>query len=141
MKTTRTLIIIGLLFTTLSLCAQSPHQPALSVSVPFAFAVDSYWLPAGDYQIEAGATERAIRIASVDGTHSAVIHTVTKQAHSRSVNSRLVFQKYGDEYFLAEVWRKDDDYSRSPVVYKRQRAIAQIGDRAESDIVLAYAGH
>lgn len=135
MKTVRTLISIALLFTALSLCAESAHQLPLNVRVPFAFNVDNRLLPAGDYVVEE-TMERAIRIASVDGAHSAVIHTVNKHAHSRSVNSRLVFQKYGDEYFLAEVWRKGDDFARSPVASQRQKAIAQGGD-----IVASYARH
>jgi len=140
-KTARTLIIIVLLFTSLSLFAQSPNRPPLKANIPFAFSVEGHLLPAGDYLIQAGTTERAIRIVSVDGKHAAVVNTVTQHASSRSANGRLVLQKCGDEYCLTEVWGKDDDFSRSPMVSKRHTTTEQSGGGAETNIVLAYAGH
>jgi len=140
MKTCRTLIPFVLL-TSLGLVAQSPNHPPMRASIPFAFSVQDQLLPAGDYLIHSGKTERAIRIVSADGKHTAVVNTVINSANSRSVNSRLVFQKYGNEYFLAEVWCRDDDFGRNPIAEKRQKTLAQIGGPAKTDIVLAYAGH
>ena len=141
MKTACILLTIVLLFAAIGSYAQSPNRSPLKATVPFAFSVDDHWLPAGDYLIQTAATERAIRITSVDGKHAAVVNTVTSGVGSRWGNSRLLFTKYGDEYFLAEVWCKGDDFTRSPIASKRQKATAQSGGRGETDIVLAYAGH
>ena len=117
MKSARTLITICLLFTAATIFAQTtPSQRLMKVSVPFAFAVENHSLPAGEYLVLTVTPERSIRIASVDGKHSAMVNTLPNYAKTPSANSRLVFHKYRDEYFLAQVWTAPERGSRSVVL-------------------------
>jgi len=141
MKTTRTLITICLLFTTATLIAQTtPSQRLMTVNVPFAFGVDGHSLPAGEYLVLTVTPERSIRIASVDGKHSTIVNTLPNYAKEPSTNSRLVFHKYGDEYFLYEVWTVGQNVARNPLSTKKAMEIASSGGKPETRIVIALAG-
>jgi hypothetical protein len=62
--------------------------------------VQDHFLPAGEYNIFTVLPERAIRIASTDGRYSAIVNTLPNYAGSPAENSRLIFHRNGDEYFL-----------------------------------------
>lgn len=140
MKTTRTLITICLLFTAATLFAQVESRPLMRVNIPFSFSVDNHFLPAGTYYVRTVTPERNIALVSADGKHSLVIADMPNYASNPSPNSRLVFHKYGNDYFLAQVWTKGETVARNPFVSKRQVEIAQSGPRATSLVILAYVG-
>ena len=104
MKSAGTLITTCLLLTASTLFAQSESQRLMKVNVPFAFGVEDVSLPAGEYVIFTATPDQTIRIVSTDGRYSAVINTLLNYAQKPATKSRLVFHKYGDEYFLAQVW-------------------------------------
>ena len=141
MKSARTLITIVLLFTAATLFAQTtPSQRLMKVQVPFAFAVEDHSLPAGEYLILTVTPERSIRIVSTDGKHSAIVNTLPNYANSPSETSRLVFHKYGNEYFLAQVWTGGQNVARNPLSSKRAMEVASSGGKPETRIVIALAG-
>jgi hypothetical protein len=141
MKRARTLITICLLFTAATLFAQTESQRLMKVSVPFTFAVEDHSLPAGEYLILTVTPERAIRIVSIDGKHSAIVNTLPNYAKKPSANSRLVFHKYRDEYFLAQVWTGGQNVVRNPISSKRAMEIASSGGTPETLTVIALADH
>ena len=141
MKSARTLITICLLFTAATLFAQTESQRLMKVNVPFAFAVEDHSLPAGEYLVLTVTPERTIRIVSADGKHSAIVNTLPNYAKSPSASSRLVFHKYGNEYFLAQVWTGGQNVARNPLSSKRAMEIASSGGTPETQVILAYAAH
>ena len=141
MKTARTLITICLLFAaTASLFAQTtPTRRLIKVDIPFAFGVEDRLLPAGKYTIFTVTPERSIRIVSANGKHSAIVNTLPNYAKEPSSNSRLVFHRYGYEYFLAEVWTAGQDVARNPLSSKKAMESASNGERPETFTVVALA--
>ncbi|HVP54558.1 MAG TPA: hypothetical protein VMU45_06125 [Candidatus Eisenbacteria bacterium] len=137
MKTARTLITIVLLFTAATLFAQTEGQRLMKVNVPFAFGVEDHSLPAGEYLVLTVTPERSIRIVSADGKHSAIVNTLPNYAKSPSETSRLVFHRYGDEYFLAQVWTAGQNVARNPLSSKRAMEIASSGGKPQTFTVLA----
>jgi hypothetical protein len=74
----------------------------LSANVPFAFSVEQSQLPAGDYSVrEVG--DRATLVQAKDGS-SHVMGLYSNAGPARSNESKLVFHKIGDRYFLTEIW-------------------------------------
>lgn len=71
----------------------------LKANIPFDFTVGNTWMPAGEYTI----TEPIRQVLQVrGGGHVASI--VSAESHNESNSgSQLVFDKYGDQYFLHEV--------------------------------------
>jgi len=141
MKSARTLITICLLFTAATLFAQTENRQLMKVSIPFSFTVDSQTLPAGQYYVLSVTPERSIRLSSADGKHSATVNDLPNYAGSPSPSSRLVFHKYGNEYFLAQVWTAGDNVARNPFISQRAMEIAHSGSQPDTKIILAYAVH
>ena len=140
MKATRTLITITLLLTAATLFAQIENRPLMKVNVPFSFTVDNQTLPAGVYFVKAVTPEHSISLTSDDSKHATIINDLPNYASAPSLNSRLVFHRYGNEYFLMQVWTKGESVARNPYVSKRAVEIAQSGVRSETEIVLASLG-
>jgi hypothetical protein len=141
-KTARPLIAICLLFTAASLFAQTtPSQRLMTVKIPFAFGVEGHVLPAGEYLVLTVTPERSIRIASTDGKHSAVVNTLPNYASAPSEHSRLVFHRYGDDYYLVQVWTASQNVARNPLSSKRAMEIASSGGKPQTFTVLALTDH
>ena len=142
MKSTRTLITIVLLFTAVSLFAQTTSsQRLMTVNIPFAFSAEGHDLPAGEYLVLTVTPERSIRIACTDGKHTAVVNTLPNYANAPSQNSRLVFHRYGNEYFLTQVWTAGQNVARNPLSSKAAMQIASSGDKPQTFTVIALADH
>jgi hypothetical protein len=141
MKTARTLITITMLLVAAStLFAQIESRPLMKVNVPFSFSVDTQSLPAGEYFVISITPERSIRLSSTDGKHTLTVNDLPNYASSPSPNSRLVFHKYGNEYFLEQVWTRGESVARNPYVSKRAMELAQSGSHPDTEIVLASLG-
>ena len=140
MKSARTLITICLFFSAATLYAQTTSQRLMKVNIPFAFGVEDHSLPAGEYLVFTVTPERSIRIVNTDGKHSAIVNTLPNYASLPSENSRLVFHRYGNEYFLAQVWTAGQDVARNPLSSKKAMESASSGERPETFTVFALIG-
>jgi hypothetical protein len=140
MKTARTLFTICLLLAAASLFAQTESRPLMKVNIPFSFRADNHTFAAGQYFLRTVTPERQIALVSADGKHSTVINDLPNYASTPSVDSRLVFHRYGDEYFLSQVWCKGDNVTRNPMINTRQADVALSGGLLDTKIILAYAG-
>jgi len=141
MKSARTLITICLLFTSATLFAQTTSQRLMKVDIPFAFSVEDHSLPAAEYLVFTVTPERSIRFISTDGKHSAIVNTLPNHASLPLENSRLVFHRYGNEYFLAQVWTAGQNVARNPLSSKRAMESASTGERPDTFTVVALADH
>ena len=140
MKSSRILITICLLFTSASVFAQTtPSQRLMKVNIPFAFSAGDAKLPAGQYLLYTISPDWGIRFATIDGKHNAFVNTLPNYPSHPSENSRLVFHRYGNEYFLAEVWTAGQDVARNPLSSKKAMENASNGERPETFTVVALA--
>jgi hypothetical protein len=83
----------------LSLLAQNP----LRATVPFDFTVGSKSFAAGEYSLRQVA-HMVLQIQSADGGRANVmIATLPGESTKVPGSAKLVFNRYGDRYFLSEV--------------------------------------
>jgi hypothetical protein len=76
----------------------------LTANIPFAFHVGRDTLPAGKYRVRE-IVGSAVQLLSVTGDRAAAINTLPIWNADGRV-SKLVFNRYGNDYFLSEVhWR------------------------------------
>src|SRR5207253_8811974 len=97
--------IIALAFVSaLAASAQNPRN--LVVNIPFEFNVKGATLPAGEYIISRTSTvdQMSLTMQRKDGNGNAIVLTKSIQANERQSESRLVFSRYGEHYFLSQVW-------------------------------------
>jgi hypothetical protein len=104
----RTTAILGLFFMVAiaSVSAQAPSR--VEVKIPFDFAAGQAVLKAGTYSIRQ-TSANVIAIRSLDGTATALVSApLSISSRDSKIGERLVFNKYGDNYFLSQVWLTSD---------------------------------
>jgi len=85
---------------------QSPAN-AIRADIPFDFTVADKKLPAGDYSIRRLQQEigdSVLVVSSANGRLNALRLTGPVDTQSPKDKETLVFHRYGDQYFLSEVW-------------------------------------
>jgi hypothetical protein len=103
----RTLALLTL--GTLSINAQLSR--GVVAKVPFDFVAGYKSFPAGEYQLVEGPATTTITIRSRNGKTGAIVmfqRTESLQVHPKST---LVFNRYGAQYFLRQVWVEGDTSS------------------------------
>ena len=78
----------------------------IEVSIPFQFHAGNAKLPPGNYIIRMLDTSdlTVMEISSADGSTSALFDVHDAEANSTPAKTELIFNKYGNRYFLAKVF-------------------------------------
>src|SRR6266404_9572065 len=78
----------------------------LDADIPFQFHAGNAKFPAGKYRIHVleDADLTVMEIASADGSTSALFQVQESDANSAPAKSELIFNKYGNRYFLAKLF-------------------------------------
>lgn len=86
-------------------CLLGAEPAAVRAKIPFDFVAGDENVPAGTYELSRTWTPRTVRISSFDTrTNLAVLHTSGGTKNRTGYASALVFNKYGNQYFLREIW-------------------------------------
>ena len=118
----------------------------LVFDLPFDFHVGDKVLPAGEYSV-AQVTASGMAIRAQDGSEAAIFLSNALHPKARGDGKgQLVFNRYGDQYFLSRVWRPAGDgrelmQSRRERNLRRELRIAKgsTPTQAEPEIVLVAA--
>lgn len=76
--------------------------------VPFPFQVEGQALPPGTYSVKQMSRFRSIRIQNQAMSGASKQCVPVKRTWGKAKGARLVFEAYGDRYFLSEVWFESD---------------------------------
>lgn len=76
---------------------------SIRVKIPFGYTIGNKNLPEGKYDIKK-ISDGLFRIWSEDGKHSMLTHIVCPVSSRRNTVAKLVFNRYGDQYFLSQIW-------------------------------------
>ena len=80
----------------------SAQEHAAKATIPFNFNVGDKWVPAGTYVISSDSTNPKVIVIHSEDRKIALL-SVTESDDRRSGAGKLVFTKYGDQYFLHEI--------------------------------------
>jgi hypothetical protein len=101
-----TFAMLGLFVTMAVVTVQAQSRGKLEITIPFDFHVGSKTLPAGEYSVKQ-LTQNSMLIKSANGEMIAIAQTpraVQAGPNEKTAQERLVFQQYGKQYFLSQVW-------------------------------------
>ena len=115
------MLVVALAFVSAVVSAngQSPQSKA---NVPFDFIVGDTTLPSGNYAIgSATSAGNCVKISNTSAKSTAV--RLTTAVSGKGEDSKLVFHRYGERYFLAEVWTGAGDEGRQLMKSRQERAI------------------
>jgi hypothetical protein len=85
--------------------ARAQSGRLLAANIPFKFYLNDRAFPSGRYTVEparAGGAD-ALRIQSADGHLAAIVAVRFGQSKTNEVEPTLVFERFGDQYFLSQV--------------------------------------
>lgn len=117
-----TMLVVGVALVTAAISANAQSH-RVNADIPFEFIVGDKTLPAGKYSVRpVNGSGDALNISNYKAETSAVRLTNVIQAKRGKTNARLVFHRYGQRYFLCEVW-SGDQTGRQLLKSKQERAI------------------
>lgn len=130
-KQTSIVLVFAALLATVSNSAQAQSDRLIGANVPFNFMIKDRALPAGEYvfALVKFAGSDAIKIQSADGHITAFVPTRSTGARQNRVEARLVFNRYEDRYFLAQVSGLDGSGSQQQLSPSRaEKELAKAGN-------------
>src|SRR5579862_2580043 len=114
----------------------------LEVNVPFQFYAGNAKLPAGKYILHMldNSDLKFMEISTPDGSTSALFQVEDAEANSAPSKSELIFDKYGDRYFLVGVFDEGNpDGSKVPESQYEKR-VSQAATEAQEHVPAYHKG-
>ena len=106
----------------------------LVANIPFQFNVGKAVLPAGEYRVKPMHPSTFL-IQSKDGHQSAVAITIGVSSSKEEDTGKLVFNRYGNQYFLSKVWRPGNREGRELLKSRAEIEIAKSVSSPEATTV------
>ena len=103
---TGALLVMAIMAAGVSAHAQT-LQYKLTANIPFEFTVSKEKLPAGKYSVgraHDSSGDTVLQIRSDDGDRIVTRFSVPIVTFNPKNGAELVFHRYGDQYFLSEIW-------------------------------------
>ncbi len=120
---TMLMLIVVLAFAS-AVAAKAQSSDRIVADIPFEFSVGDESMPSGQYAVKtANSQGNVLMIQSNDAKSSAMRFTNPIEENKNNTHSRLVFHRYGERYFLAEVWSGSDNTGRRLLKSRQERAI------------------
>ena len=126
-----------------SLCAAVASANAqlsdpIRAKVPFDFNVGDKKLPAGEYtfsRLSGFSDTKVISVSSADASAHVFQSTFAAHVLTPKNKSTLVFHKYGDQYFLEQIWSGGEQAGSQVPESRSERTIQrQLGQTQQSNM-------
>jgi len=133
MRRFRIALYVAVLLAAVSM-AQTKRGDVMA-DIPFPFVVAGQTLPAGHY-ILSPATDSALRIQGSAHQGTFVPTNITQRSASDS-SCKVVFHRYGDSYFLSQIWVTGEARGRELIRSRAERELAAKTAAMENTVVAA----
>jgi hypothetical protein len=112
-------------------------QSRVTADVPFAFSLGDKSMAAGRYAVES----RSEQLAVIRNLQTEVAHYLIKSVHvqaRRTEPAMLVFNRYGNDYFLSQIWDGNSDTGIQLGKSRREKevSLARNGSSGRPDIIV-----
>src|SRR5690349_8947260 len=84
-------------------------------------------LPAGEYRVQATHASPALLIQRTDGRAATFVNSNAVAANEPQTQTKLIFHRYGNRYFLAQVWKAGESRGRELLksAQEKEQAVAR----------------
>jgi hypothetical protein len=121
--------MLGLFFVLAVMTANAQTGSGIEASVPFDFAAGETKLKAGDYTIKR-ISKDAVQLRNAQTKTSVIVMAPLAIQQTRNdAPERLVFKRYGNEYFLSQVWTNRAADGRGLFASKTENRLAKEMDK------------
>ncbi|MEO8433718.1 MAG: hypothetical protein ABI596_02400 [Pyrinomonadaceae bacterium] len=134
----RTVTMIGVLIILSAVSARAQGGAGFRVTVPFDFIVSAKTFPAGEYIVTRSTRGSAegLRIQARDGKNGAYVMTMPVAARDIQSQTKAVFRRYDNQYFLSQVWISGRATGREMVKPDRQRSLEhELARRSKAETI------
>jgi hypothetical protein len=115
--------------------AQTIHVRA---NVPFNFIAGSTMFSAGQFEMQStGNGDKVLVIRNLNSMAGTLVLSNSCESPNASSRTRLVFHRYGAQYFLAEVWSQGTARGHQLPTSSREEELAKDFSRTEIVLILA----
>jgi hypothetical protein len=128
------LVVLSLL-----LSIAGAHAQSVQAKVPFAFKVGSTQLPAGTYAINNEIGTNFVTVRNVQ-TGSSVATVGRRESPSKNTN-KLIFHRYGSQYFLTTILGSQGSQGMSLPAPKQHKELEAASVPANSSDTVEIAGN
>jgi hypothetical protein len=121
-KTLRSIARLGLLLSFAALSTPAQGKKAVILKAPFDFTLERETMPAGTYRIllEHGW----LQIRSADGKTTSMVLTLPVSGKTVEGNGQVLFNRYGGQYFLEQVWLPEMETGRQTLESGAEREMS-----------------
>ena len=121
---TMLLLVVVIALATAVASANAQSAKNVVADIPFEFSVGYKTMPAGEYSVRSIVSAGdALMIQSADAKVTALRQSEATTKMKNNNHARLVFHRYGERYFLAEVWNGADSAGRQLLKSQEERTI------------------
>jgi hypothetical protein len=108
------------------------------VKIPFDFSVGAKTFPAGVYSVTRVNQEKImLRLSSEDGGEAVHVITVPVQAKESPKTAKLIFRRYGETYFLSQIWESDEIQGHQLLKSSTERSVERdLTKRGEGPVIV-----
>jgi hypothetical protein len=134
-------LMISTLIGALAVPVLAQSMLRLQASVPFEFIVGAKTMPAGEYSIILDLGPRLVRLQDFKAGTGVVSLSNWMQVKSKdpAAETKLVFHRYGDKYFLSEVSDGYDSIGMQLSVTHTERELSKTASTQAPEIVAVLA--
>lgn len=136
-------VILMLAFASALASVNAQNNRNVIANIPFEFSVRDKMLPAGEYIVQriTTSTEERLLIRSSDSSVNVIVMTRPVQSNKRQEQAKLVFHRYGNQYFLSQIWKPGEETGRELPKSKSERnagsELAKTESKAETVVLVA----
>jgi len=114
----------------------------LEANIPFQFHAGNTKLPPGNYSIHMleNSDLKFMEITSADGSTSALFEVHETDASSAPAKSELVFNKYGNRYFLSKLFDEGNPSGNEVVESAYEKKVSQAAAEAQIHVSTHHRG-
>jgi hypothetical protein len=114
----------------------------LEVTIPFQFHAGDAKLPAGKYIIHTvdNSDLTFMEISSEDGSTSALFEVRDAEANSTPAKSELIFNKYGNRYFLARLFDEANPNGSAATKSRYEKRVSQEAAESQAHVPAHHRG-
>jgi hypothetical protein len=119
-----------------ALAASASFAETYYFNVPFNFVVENRAVTAGQYVLDSSAVSGALLLRSDDQKSILTVAGASMTSENGGQTGRLVFHRYGNRYFLEQVWTRGGAGHQLRQSAEERELVAQGESPASKNIAL-----
>lgn len=130
-------LVITAALALLATTAASAQTVNVKATVPFSFIVGRLTLPAGEYALQTVNSGQVLAMTNPDAKITKLVLSNACESQRAASETKLIFHRYGDRYFLSQIWTEGNNRGREIPIGEREQETAINSSMQEVVLVAA----